>query len=185
MVYKMALAYAAKGWLVMPLHTVQAGVCGCRKPACKSPGKHPLLADGLHGASSDPTKILEWWGDEKTISGRYQGANIGIRTGNCSRLFVVDVDGPEAIKDFEGFMAGCSSVPVWRVLTGRTDQDGNRSGCHWYFDLAEGQQAPPNSQGVIGPHIDVRGEGGYVVAPPSIHVSGRLYVAAEEETIRE
>lgn len=187
MVYQMALEYAANGWLVVPLHSVKAGVCTCRKPNCKSKGKHPLLPNGLHGASSDPQQILEWFGDEKTITGRYPGGNIGIRTGNCSRLFVVDVDGPEAMRAFAVFQAERGALPATgRVLTGRADADGNRTGCHYYFHLAKKQNAPPNSQGAIGAGIDVRGEGGYVAAPPSLHYTGRLYRwdLTEGESIR-
>ena len=80
------------------------------------------------------------------------------------------------MKAFEAFQAARGALPATgRVLTGRADANSNRTGCHYYFRLSEGQNAPPNSQGVIGPGIDVRGEGGYVVATSVAPFYGRLY----------
>jgi putative DNA primase/helicase len=185
MVSSMALQYAANGWHVIPLHITTAGKCSCGHGTCKSPGKHPRTRNGLKDASNDPKQILSWWGDEKRNLGCFHGANIGIRTGTCSRLFVVDVDGPEAAQSFADLVSRCGIVPSTEVvLTGRVDHDGNRAGRHYYFRLDDGEPAPPNSQSVLGPHIDVRGEGGYVVAPPSLHATGRLYRWAEGEELR-
>ena len=60
------------------------------------------------------------------------------------------------------------------VKTGRLGTDGHRKGCHYYFRSPEGA-AIRNSAGTLGKGLDIRGEGGYVVAPPSLHPSGLLY----------
>jgi hypothetical protein len=159
--------YVAQDWPVIPLHTVEDGACTCLKPACTSPGKHPRTKNGLKDASADRTKILSWLK-------RWPNANFGIVTGG--RWFVVDIDGPGAMRTWEAYQAKRGAPPpTYRCNTGRVDADGNRTGWHLYYRLRVGQIAPPNSQGVIGPGIDVRGEGGYVVAPPSLHASGERY----------
>src|SRR5690349_18720219 len=81
-----ALEYAAKGWLVLPLHTpTESGHCTCKKIDCKSVGKHPRTKNGLKDATSDQTKITEWWA-------MWPNANIGIVTGDVSGIVALDVD---------------------------------------------------------------------------------------------
>jgi len=70
---KAALDYAARGWLVVPLHNPKQGVCSCRKKNCNSPGKHPRTEHGLNDGSKDPKQIALWW--EK-----WPDANLGILT---------------------------------------------------------------------------------------------------------
>lgn len=90
----------------------------------------------------------------------WQGGNIGIVTGPISNLAVIDLDGPAAIQKAKEL--GIDS-PV-KVKTNR--------GFHLYFQYAEGIK---NSASKIAEGIDVRGEGGYVLAPPSIHPDGAVY----------
>src|SRR5687767_11602324 len=80
---KAALAYASRGWPVLPLHSPQDGQCSCRKQNCQNIGKHPWLPNGLKGASADPNTIRSWWL-------RWPTANVGIITGKESGFVVLD-----------------------------------------------------------------------------------------------
>lgn len=84
-----ALAYAQRGWLVVPLHNPKQGKCSCRKKNCGSPGKHPRTEHGLNDGSRDSKQIARRW--EK-----WPDANLGILTGQNSDLVVLDVDGNSA-----------------------------------------------------------------------------------------
>jgi hypothetical protein len=162
-----ALAYGAAGWPVLPVAGVSAGACGCRRP-CESPGKHPLTRHGVHEAITDPVLIREWWR-------RSPEANVGIATGSSSGLVVVDLDLLRGGRESLGAVLDAGrDLP--RTLRART----GGGGLHLFY------AAPPNVRvantagrlpGVARPlpGIDLRGDGGYVVVPPSVHASGRRY----------
>jgi hypothetical protein len=150
-----ALRYAANGWAVFPCHHPTPAGCSCGRADCTSPAKHPATRRGLHDASSDPVQIERWWRERPD-------ANVAIRTGRVSRLVVIDVDlphGPTSLRRLLG-----PATPT--VSTGS-------GGAHLYFD-PHGLQVT-NSAGRLGPGLDVRGDGGYVIAPPSRHASGTAY----------
>src|SRR5690349_18840931 len=87
-----AMAYAARGWPIMPLWwPLAADACACGRPDCAKPGKHPLSRHGLKDASTDPAVIERWWS-------RWPDANVGIRTGSASGLLVVDIDGRAGVE---------------------------------------------------------------------------------------
>ncbi len=157
------LSYAARGWAVFPVFTIDAsGQCDCYGSTKKcTPGKHPRTKNGLNDATCDPTIISHWWE-------RWPNANVGLATGAASRLVVLDVDpghgGDETLTDLE-LLHGKLPQTV-EVLTGG-------GGRHVYFRWPG--RAVPNSAGKIGPGLDVRGDGGYVVVPPSLHQSGQRY----------
>lgn len=157
-----ALAYGKRGWSVLPLHGIRSdGTCTCSKPDCKSPGKHPRTPNGLNDASKDPQRVNAWWR-------RWPHANIGIRTGRESGLVVLDVDprhgGDNTLQDLE---RARSPLPdTVEAITGGGGQ-------HLFFQHP-GRQVR-TSAGQPGPGLDVRGDGGYVVAPPSMHLHGRRY----------
>jgi hypothetical protein len=155
-----ALDYATRGWSVFPVHSVTAGRCSCGNPACGSPGKHPRVARGLTEASKAPQQIRAWWG-------RWPTANIAVATGQISRFFVLDVDpghgGDESLRTLE-----VEHGPLPHTVRSLTGGGGD----HILFEHVPGLR---NSAGRIAPGIDVRGDGGYVVAPPSLHISGRSY----------
>lgn len=126
-------------------------------------GKHPIAAlapRGVKDATRDPAVVQRWFA-KRTI-------NIGIATGILSNIVVMDVD------DHHGGDASLQKLeqrhgrlpPTWRFLTGG-------GGDHILF-RHPGRRVP-NSVGGIGRGIDVRGDGGYIVAPPSQHISGRPY----------
>src|SRR4051812_25057505 len=83
---QIALTYAARGFPVLPLHTISKGRCTCSKgAACASPGKHPRTSNGVYDASTNAKKIAR-------LFKRYPRANIGIATGPKSGILVLDVD---------------------------------------------------------------------------------------------
>jgi len=159
-----ALAYASFGWAVFPTHSIRDGKCTCCKADCSSPGKHPLTRHGFKDATTNPTMIRQWWR-------KYPWANIAIATGEKSgRLLVIDIDckpdrsisGEETWRDVE---QDCPATV--EVLTGG-------GGRHLYFYYLESVKIKSGA-GMIGPGVDVRADSGYVLAPPSLHLSGRRY----------
>jgi hypothetical protein len=155
-----ALAYAVAGWPVLPLHTpTREGGCSCARAGCASAGKHPRTRRGLADATASPARITAWWK-------RWPDANVAVRTGG---LVVVDADGPDGAHALAALEAEHGRLPQTRVA--RTSR-----GRHLYFHA--GEHAITNSAGLLGEGLDVRGRGGYVVAPPSRHASGHTYTWA-------
>lgn len=164
-----ALRYGARR-RVLPLHTIATGGrCSCGAADCgTSAGKHPRTRRGIYDASADERVIRRWWG-------LFPDSNVGVVTGARSGLLVLDVDprhgGDSALAELER-QRGALPETV-RALTGG-------GGVHYYF--AHGEVAPSRP---VAPGLDVKASGGYVVAPPSLHVSGRRYAweigAAPEE----
>ena len=112
------------------------------QPGLKTPfpGSH-----GCKDATTNPTKILQWWNACPT-------ANIGIATGHT--IDVIDIDGPQGIDTWHNIQ----NLPK-TVGTVKTPRPG---GYHLYI-TATGH----GNRAAIMPGIDYRGQGGYVVAPPS------------------
>ncbi len=108
-----------------------------------------------------PATIALWWSN-------HPGASIAVATGP-SGLVVVDLDGDEGMESWGRLAAEHGDVPTASVSTGR---DGG--GLHLWYRAPEGVRIP-NSVGKIAPGIDVRGVGGMVLAPPSLHRTGRRY----------
>ncbi len=156
-----ALSYAARSWAVLPLHSVQGGRCACGRRGCDSPGKHPRTPHGVLEATTNADVIRRWWTDWPGA-----GANIGIATGAESGLIVLDVDnrhgGDESLRALLADHGPLPATPT--VLTG--------DGQHVYFAHPGG--SVPNRVG-LRPGLDLRGDGGFVVGPPSLHASGRRY----------
>jgi hypothetical protein len=140
-----ALALAHKGMAVFP---------------CRPRDKRPATANGLKEATRDPDIIRQWWRQEPQL-------NLAIATGAISRIFVVDIDGLDAEGELRKLEAKHGELPATvQAIT-------PRPGRHIYFQWP--QMPVHNSAGKIAPGVDVRGDGGYVLAPPSIHPSGRKY----------
>ena len=156
-----AVAYAAAGLPVLPLHVPFDGVCSCGASGCRSPGKHPRLRDGLKGATSDVAMVAEWWL-------RWPGANVGICTGARSGLLVLDVDVEH------GGVAALEALVRERGPLPKTPEAWTGGGGRHYYFLHPGVSVR-NSAGRLGDGLDVRGDGGDVVAAPSLHVTGRPY----------
>jgi hypothetical protein len=186
-----ALDYARQGWAVFPLHTPlrdhpQGHLCTCEayrhselcqerdaerrqrgQPPlylaegehCHQPGKHPRgVKNWREESTTDEATIRQWWG-------KWPEANIAIDTGK-SGLLVLDAD---AYKDTYAGNSLLSETDEQTptVLTGGGGQ-------HLYYRLPPGK-AWGNATGTLPAGIDIRGAGGFVVAPGSLHASGRLY----------
>lgn len=147
--YEAAITYIKQGFAVIPLEVR---------------GKRPLTTHGVKDATLDPVVVQSWWD-------KWKNANVGIATGQISGgLCVIDMDidenkgldGWKSLRDWQdkhGIIA-----PSWLCKTGR-------GGYHYYFISNE----PVQNRVAVIPGVDVRGDGGYVVAPPSIHPNGTAY----------
>jgi putative DNA primase/helicase len=158
-----ALEYARAGFRILPVHTIRNGVCSCAgSKACK-PGKHPianLVRHGSKDAATDENTIRAWWH-------RVPDANIAVATGKESGVVVIDIDGPEGEASFAELEKLHGPIPgTAEVVTAR--------GRHLYLEYpACVERIKSCSRQDL--KIDIRGDGGYVVAPPSIHHSGKSY----------
>lgn len=156
-VLAVALAYADHGWPVFPLR-----------------GKTPARprrdgGRGFHDASTDPEVVAAMWAS-------YPGANIGIRTGEQSGLAVLDVDPPAGVETLTRIEAERDIAPG--TLMQQTGSGGLHLLYRWQPGLGVGSA-------VWGTGLDLRGEGGYIVAPPSIHPdTGQPYAWTGDGTWR-
>ncbi len=148
-----ALWYAAKGWAVFPL-----------TPNSKVPRKGSA---GCSDATTDQDRIRGWWAEEPH-------SNIGIATGP-SNLAVIDVDvksdglGMETWRDIlEEHGREIEQTAVSETPSG---------GLHFVY--SRGHRNIRNSAGKLGPGLDIRGIGGYIVAPPSVLPNGEYVWAME------
>jgi hypothetical protein len=156
-----ALGYAARGIPVLPVHcpTLRPGrevACSCGDPACGSIGKHPITVHGLNDASTNREQIQWWWR-------RFPKANIGLATGH--RFDVLDVDGHIGERAIARLSAAHPFGPPGPVV--RTGRGG------WHVYLAPTGLGNPKPRDLE--QVDWRGLGGYVLAPPSRHASGKRY----------
>ena len=148
-----ARAYASQGWRVVPI----------------SPGgKYPKLK-GWQDAATDHLPTIDAW-----YSGTYQGHGVGIATGPDTGLWVLDVDvangkrGDDTLAALERLHG--QLPPTVTAITGS-------GGRHYYFTWDNNRPVHnlQNAGSRLGPGLDVRGEGGQVVAPPTIHGNGTPY----------
>lgn len=158
-----ALKLAALGWHLFPLHTPASGECSCGLSGCTQAGKHPRIREWPTQATTDSQQIERWWG-------QWPDANIGVATGP-SRLVVLDVDLRHGGKESLEALVARYGRTILDTVTAQTGGGGS----HYIYRAPE-HLAIPNSAGKLGPGLDVRGGGGYIVAPPSLHKSGKLYV---------
>lgn len=121
--------------------------------------KKPLLESWKEYQTRPATaeEIRTWWK-------HWPSANVAIVTGAVSGLIVVDIDGPEG----EASLQGGHIPPTPMATTGK--------GRHIYFKHPDSHV--PNAVRLL-PGVDLRGDGGYVIVPPSIHASGRRYEWAD------
>jgi Bifunctional DNA primase/polymerase, N-terminal len=160
-----ALAAARRGWHVFP---------------CAAGGKRPALRGNWQDlATTSADQIRDWWSRASY--------NVGIACGP-SGLVVIDLDLPHdgggGEEAADGALFPLSGADI---LSGLARQHGERypggtytvdtpsGGCHLYFTAA-GDTRVRNSAGAVGPHIDVRADGGYVVGAGS-RIGGHGYAA--------
>jgi hypothetical protein len=158
-----ALGYAARGIPVYPIHWPRPTpdgtslACSCpRGRYCDRPAKHPLVWHGVKDVSRDPAQLARWWQ-------RWPDANIGLATGIV--FDALDVDG------LQGMAALRDRVPTARRRhPGPLVATGGGGWHYWYAPSGHGNRPPRGLS-----HVDWRGLGGSVLAPPSRHASGGRY----------
>lgn len=146
-----ALRYLKRGWSVIPLHSIKNGRCTCGRKDCSNAGKHPRIDKWKKYQTLRATEeeIRRWWT-------RWPDAGIAVLTGKLSGVVVIDV---------EDIDKGYSAAGTLTAITGG-------GGKHYYF---KHPGVPVPCAVRFLPETDCRGDGGYVVAPPSLHRSGRRY----------
>jgi len=141
---------------------LKLGAKGLRVFPCWPRRKEPAIKDNLRLAAVDEIIIRKFWGEQ----GRY---NIGIATGRASGIWVLDIDadhyGEQTLRELEAKHGALP--PTVEVITG--------AGRHLYWRWPDGVDIRNAQHRDDLPGVDWRGEGGYVLAPPSIHPSGRSY----------
>jgi hypothetical protein len=158
-----ALAYAARGIPIYPAHWPGpipgkgSLACSCRRgAACDRPAKHPLVRHGIHDATCDLDQLERWWH-------RWPQANLGLATGVC--FDVLDVDGPAGLAALRQLARAADlRLPGPLVATGGGGWH------HWFAPTGLGNRPPRDLA-----HVDWRGRGDCVLAPPSRHISGGSY----------
>jgi replicative DNA helicase len=135
------LDYLARGWSIVPVPK------GAKFPVIKWKEFQTRL----------PTEaeVIQWWTEDPE-------ANTAIITGKISNLAVIDLDGPEGIKQAKQF----NLAPTLTVKSGG-------GGLHYYYSFPE--EGIQNSQKKLADKVDIRGEGGLAIAPYSLHASGGIY----------
>lgn len=145
-------------WPVFPLHDPLSGRCSCGLADCPNPGKHPRTKHGFKDATRDLDQIDLWdW--------EFPQANIAMPTGKTSGIVIIDIDGEKGQRSLEMLEERNFRLP--ETATVRT---GN--GRHLYYEQMDGVR---NSASKLAPGIDIRGDGGQAILPPSVHISGRTY----------
>ena len=124
---------------------------------CVPGEKIPAFKGSFRHATTNPATIERWW--------RAKPYNIGIPTGAASGVFILDIDGEFGAASLCEIEAKHGPLPATLIsATGKGRHSWFRAECEI-----------PCSTGKIAPGLDVRGDGGYVVAPPSVHPNGTLY----------
>lgn len=160
---KAALQYAARGWAVFPCREQPGEPYRDKQGNLVTPReKTPYTAKGVHDASSEPDKIRRWWQ-------KWPAALIGVNCGQ-SGLVVIDLDNKNGKFGSQAFAS--LGFDNGGALHSQTPS----GGFHLVF-AGTGK----NSTGITG--IDVRGTGGYVIAPPSVIMDGEFpgqYIALDD-----
>jgi len=155
---KHAQFYVERGWRLIPLYGItEEGTCECpRGPECQSPGKHPRVENWKELATTDLQEVRRWLT-------RWPRMNIGVLTGRPSGIVVVDVD--------RGDPGPSNLPPTARVKI--------RRGYHLYFLYPKGVEEIRTTK--VSGGVDIKGEKGYVVAPPSRYPGGEYQWEGELE----
>jgi Bifunctional DNA primase/polymerase, N-terminal len=125
-------------------------------------GKRPLVPwRALQSKAASEQAVKAWFR-------RWPDANVGIVTGHLSGRVVLDVDARHGGADSHAALEQQHGAvpPTFEAVTGG-------GGRHLYF---RHPGSPTLNRVGLRPGIDLRGDGGCIVAPPSVHPSGRSYV---------
>jgi hypothetical protein len=146
-----ALWYARFGWRVLP---------------CQPGAKIPAIRAWQRQATIDPEHLRSWWTAEPR-------RNVGVATGPESGLFVIDVDQHEV----DGERTLRRLIRKLGPLPPTIGQHTGSGGRQLFFGWPDG---PPlrnsvGAKGGLGKGVDTRGQGGFVLVPPSLHPCGERY----------
>jgi hypothetical protein len=151
------------GWSVIPCHQpLPDHECSCGVDDCNDRGKHPRVQWATYQQErATKDQIRAWWA-------RWEDANIGIVTGRVSGIVVLDIDpahgGEDSVEELEQRFG-----PFEDTITSLTGGGGRHLiYAHPGVDMRGGSNYLPG--------IDIRADGGLIIAPPSLHASGRSYV---------
>ena len=152
-----------RGYRLVPVHYIDGDrICSCGGNEGCRPGKHPMLSDWTARATQDATLVSEFW----TAT---PDAGIGVVCGRGSGIVVLDIDprngGDETLAAFIREFGDLPETP--EVFTGG-------GGRHFYFRYPEGTGSCRTR--VLGPGLELRGDDALVVAPPTVHMSGKRYL---------
>lgn len=147
-----ALAYASIGWHVFP---------------CVTETKAPKVSGGFHAATREGDQIRQWWAEWPT-------ASIGVAC-KASGLFVIDLD--------VSHEKGRNGIMAWKYLQQNRGEDGaevialtRRGGHHILYKRPHGDRRVTTTDNIIpGSGIDVRGDGGYFIAPGACDAGREWY----------
>ncbi len=156
-----AFEYASFGWPVFPVHTREDGRCTCGNPVCEQVAKHPRTPHGFKDATIEHD-IIRWWWTQK-----WPGSNIGVATGRKSGLVVLDIDprngGDNSLYEIEKEFGMLPDTVVSQTGGG---------GRHIFF---KNPNHHISCRLALRPGVDLKARGGYIIAPPSRHASGKIY----------
>ena len=142
---------------------------GLRPFALRPQAKIPATEHGCLDASDDVAALRAQW---QGVPDR----NVGLATGALSGVLVLDVDGPEG-------SASLAALEARHGALGATPEVATARGRHLYFAYPGDQVEIRNSAGKLGAGLDIRTDGGYVVAPPSVHPDGSVYAWLDDRRI--
>jgi hypothetical protein len=158
---EIAKQYASRGWRVFPIHGINLdGQCTCGRLSCPDAGKHPVTKNGLKDATTHLDKLIEYFSSS--------AHNIGIVTGKVSGITVIDIDVGQNKGGAESWSELIAEQGEPDTLMSKTGS----GGMHVIFKYNSALRTGSNR---LGKGIDVRNDGGYIVAPPSKHRSGGTY----------
>jgi hypothetical protein len=120
--------------------------------------KEPATSRGFKDATTNPATIRRWFGSQHNY-------NIAIRTGLASAVWVLDMDSSNGAFALAELEAKHGPLPLTMTSVGE-------SGTHLWFKMDGPLQC---SVSRVGHGLDVRADGGYAVAPPSVHPDGPTY----------
>lgn len=136
-----------------------------------SPGeKRPMTPAGFKDATTAEATIRAWWGSTPA-------ANLAMPTGALSGMVVIDLD-MDAAKGIDG-EAAWKEIVGDKSLPATCEVRTPRGGRHLYFRHPGGDACVRSSASKLAKGVDVRGDGGYIMLPPSATAAGR-YVACKE-----
>lgn len=171
---KLALRYASRGLLIVPMHTARNGRCSCTSgKKCPQPGKHPRTAHGVKDATNDPGQIKKWWKN-------HPDSNVAVATGRGSGIVVLDIDprngGKAILRRLESRLG---ELPT--TVTANTGGGGK----HLMFKHPSFEVRKDSAGKLFGRGIDVLADDSLMIAPPSRHASGKRYRWAAGKSLKD